>query len=74
MDGFFKNLFVQLSRKVYTFILFLHKLFLLSFCLTVGWWLLMKGRLLANVLNKKTEGDIRCNLAYLVNPLVPDVY
>ena len=49
----FKNLFVHLSRKVFTFISVLHKIFLLCYCLIVWWWLQMKGQLLANVSNRK---------------------
>lgn len=56
------NLFAHQYRKFYTFISILHKMFLLSSCLIVWWWLQLKGRLLANVLNKEREWVVRSNL------------
>ena len=48
-----KNLFIHLSRNVYTLISVLHKMFLLPYYLMVWWWLQMKARQLANVSNKE---------------------
>ena len=42
-------------------------MFLLYFCFMVSSWLQMKGRLLENVADKETKGDIRSNFACFVN-------
>ena len=49
-----KIFFVHLSGKTYTVISILHKMFVLSYCLTVMWKLQMKNWLLVNVSNKET--------------------
>ena len=63
----FKNFFLHLSRKPYTFFLILHKMFLLSYCLMVWWCLQMKIRVLANVSKKKTQWTIQSNLLYFIH-------
>ena len=62
----FINIFVNISRKVDTFISILHKMFLLSYYLMVWWWLKMKGPLFANV-SKKRNVNVRFNIAYFVH-------
>ena len=76
----FYEFFDHFSRKVYTFISALPKMFLLSYCLMVWWWLQMKARLFANVSKKEMYGvfalilcislifkyfNIACNNKYL---------
>ena len=62
----FKNCFVHLSWKTYPFISILLKMFFLSQCSVILWWLQIKDRLLANVRNKEIWGNITSNLGYLV--------
>ena len=63
----FMDLFVHFSRKVYAFISILYKMFLLSYCFMVWWFLQIKSRLLANVSKKEMEGNICSNIAYFVH-------
>ena len=67
----FKKLLIHLYQKADTFISIVYKIFLLSYFSMVWWWLQVKGRLLAYISNKETQGDISCNptsFAHARNP------
>ena len=66
MTGFYKS-FCPFFSKSLPIRFNLQKMFLLSFCLMVWWWLQMKVWLLVNVSKKEMQGNIRSNIAFFVH-------